>query len=61
MQRIQNEELETELVRYKLLCVLAYVPKSLVNTSSRYAELVQHSESESHRLSVLSRRSQTST
>ncbi|EJD52677.1 RabGAP/TBC [Auricularia subglabra TFB-10046 SS5] len=43
MSRVANEELETELVRYKLL----------------YAELVQHSESESHRLSVLSRRSQT--
>jgi len=44
MSRIANEEVEGELVRYKLL----------------YAELVSHSESESHRLSALSRISQNS-
>ncbi|KAH7108153.1 RabGAP/TBC [Auriculariales sp. MPI-PUGE-AT-0066] len=44
MARISHEEVEGELVRYKLM----------------YAELVQQSESESHRLSVLSRISQSS-
>ena len=68
MQRLKNEEMESELVRYKLLCV--------VNTSNtalslvliwgcmcvlRYAEaaMQQNEEALSHRRSILTARGDT--
>src|SRR5712672_1969129 len=60
--RLQNEELEGELVRYKLLCVCTFsviwffLPMSII--TCRYAEAVHQTEDamSSHRLSTASAR-----
>ncbi|KAI0766833.1 rab-GTPase-TBC domain-containing protein [Trametes elegans] len=65
MARLRHEELESELVRYKLLCVDRH-PRSLVARRScppRYAEAMHQSEDamSSHRISLVSKRGSSST
>lgn len=54
--RMRNEELETELVRYKLLCVFSSRCGPALLTNIRYAEAMHQSEDamSSHRISLLS-------
>lgn len=66
--RLRHEELESELVRYKLLQVLclSYHCHYCVNNTSRYAEAMHKSEDamSSHRVSMMSmfsRRSSSNT
>ena len=63
MSRLRHEELESELVRYKLL----YVPSSECLTAltvfCRYAEAMHQSEDamSGHRISLISKRGSNST
>ena len=52
--RIRNEELEEELVRYKLLCVPCHKSISLILIASSYAEAMHENQDaqSSHRMSA---------